>query len=76
MEDPDPECSFLNMGGTSPRLLAFHAELARVCPGAISVADLFKYPTPRKLARQLEGDQRAASRLLSTGTTVPDSVEF
>jgi Phosphopantetheine attachment site len=76
MEDPVPECSFFNMGGTSLRLLAFHAAMARVCPGAISVADLFKYPTLRKLARHLEGDQRAASRLLSTGATVPDSVEF
>jgi len=51
---PDPDCSFFDMGGTSLRLLAFHAALSRARSQAIRVTDLFKYPTLRLLARKLD----------------------
>jgi acyl carrier protein len=49
------EDHFFDLGGDSLQLLQVHAELQRTASFAISVMDLFEFPTTRALARHLSG---------------------
>jgi len=73
---PDLDRPFFDMGGTSLRLLALHAAVSGSHPGAIAVADLFKYPTLRQLARRLDAKEASRSPSTAQVATAPVSLEF
>ncbi|MFC4306452.1 acyl carrier protein, partial [Cohnella boryungensis] len=52
--------NFFELGGNSLLLLRMHRELEKQYPGALSVADLFAYPTVSKLAGRLDEAASAA----------------
>lgn len=46
--------SFFDIGGNSFSLVLLHAELEKMFPGVVAVADLFAYPTIAKLRQHIE----------------------
>lgn len=47
--------SFFSMGGNSIRLIMLHEQINKIYPDTILVADLFTYPTVRKLVQYIQG---------------------
>ncbi|WP_054948749.1 hybrid non-ribosomal peptide synthetase/type I polyketide synthase [Numidum massiliense] len=52
--------SFFDVGGNSFRLVLLHAELEKVFPGIVSVADLFALPTIARLKEHIEHENSGA----------------
>ena len=52
-EDLSMDDNFFQVGGNSLLLIEMHSQLARIYPDAISVAELFAYPSIRKIAEHI-----------------------
>jgi amino acid adenylation domain-containing protein len=55
--------NFFALGGNSLMIIQAHGQISRQIRSDVSVLDLFKYPTIRKLARHLGGDSAAGAAL-------------
>ncbi|MGN7457654.1 non-ribosomal peptide synthetase [Paenibacillus pasadenensis] len=66
--EPDVRRSFFEAGGDSLLLLRLHQRLEERYPGALQVADLFSYPTVRKLAARI--DSRSGDDAVLEGPVV------
>jgi acyl-coenzyme A synthetase/AMP-(fatty) acid ligase len=75
-EAPNLDGTFFDMGGTSLRLLAFHAALTRARPGAVSVADLFKHPSLRQLAQWMDRTTATSDAVANAPPASLASLEF
>ncbi|QJC51345.1 amino acid adenylation domain-containing protein [Paenibacillus albicereus] len=70
--EADAERSFFEAGADSLLLLRLHQQLDQRWPGALQVADLFSYPTVRKLAARIDSAAGHEERVWSwTGIPLP-----
>lgn len=72
--DIGADLNFFEIGGDSMSVINLHAEIENIYPGAITVTDLFSYPTIAKQAEYIKSRVNPAEKQAAAAATVlPDS---